>query len=175
MSWLLAAYRPLSTLSSGKSSFGQALFKSMKSMHILQFSFFFFTKTVLDNQVGYLTSLITLTSSILWTSSLIDVTLSSDIFRSSCFLGLMEGSMSSLCSMMSLLTLRWSLAGHENTSLFLLRKSSSSCSCCCSRAGLMVITLSGRSLSSGTFRNCALMVLLARVVFELCFLFSGRF
>jgi len=110
MSWLLvASSTTLSILGSGKSSFGQALFRSVKSIHIYHFPFFFFTGTVLASHVGYLTSLMTLASNNLWTSALTAATLSSDILQGFCFLGLMDGSMSSRCSMISLLTPRRSL------------------------------------------------------------------
>ena len=43
---------------SGKLSFGQALLRSVKSMHTLSFPFFFLTTTVFATQSGYCTSLI---------------------------------------------------------------------------------------------------------------------
>jgi hypothetical protein len=43
----------LSILESGKPFFGQHLLKSVKSMHILHFPFFFLTMTMFANHVGY--------------------------------------------------------------------------------------------------------------------------
>jgi hypothetical protein len=48
-----------SILGNGNSSFGQALLRSIKSMHILHLPLAFFTITVLASHFGYLTSLIT--------------------------------------------------------------------------------------------------------------------
>jgi len=46
-----------SMLGSGYESFGHALFKSVKSTHILHFPFAFFTRTTLANYSGYWISL----------------------------------------------------------------------------------------------------------------------
>jgi hypothetical protein len=47
-----------SILGNGNSSFGHALLRSVKSIHILYFLLAFFTMTVLANHSGYVTSLI---------------------------------------------------------------------------------------------------------------------
>jgi hypothetical protein len=48
-----------SILGNGNSSFGQALLRSVKSMHILHLQLAFFTITVLASHSGYFTSLMT--------------------------------------------------------------------------------------------------------------------
>jgi hypothetical protein len=107
-----------SILGRGNSSFGHALLRSMKSIHILHFPLAFFTLqywlTILD-----ITSLITLARRSLLTSFLAPSALSSDIFQSFCFLGLMVGSTLRECSFTSLLTPHRSLADQAKTSLLL--------------------------------------------------------
>ena len=89
INWLFAASSTiLSIRGRGKSSFGQALFRSVKFIHILHLPLFFFTGTVLASQVGYLTSRMTFASSRRWTSALTAAAFSSDILRGLCFLGL---------------------------------------------------------------------------------------
>ena len=51
-SWPAVASTIWSMLDSGKLSFGQALFKSVKSMRTLYLPFFFFTRTGLAIQSG---------------------------------------------------------------------------------------------------------------------------
>src|SRR5688500_5026838 len=114
-----AASTKESIIGNGNSSFGQALLRSIKSMHILHLPFAFFTITVLASHSGYLTSLITPALRSLFTSFRAPSALSSDIFRSLCFLGLKDGSTLSECSMTSLLTPQRSLADQTNTSLLL--------------------------------------------------------
>ena len=65
-----------SILGSGKLSLGQALFRSVKSTHILHLLFFFFTRTMFATHSGYLTSRIDLAASSLDTSSFIAALLS---------------------------------------------------------------------------------------------------
>src|SRR5688572_18141001 len=99
-----------SILSKGNSSFGHALLRYMKSIHILPFPLAFFTIIVLASHSGYVTSLITPTLRSLLTLFLAPSALSSDIFQSFCFLGLMVGYTLRKCSMTSLLTPQRSLA-----------------------------------------------------------------
>jgi len=76
--------------SKGKGSCGHALLRSVKSMHILHFPLAFFTITVLASHSGYVTSLITSALRSLFTSFRAPSALSSDIFRTLCFLGLKD-------------------------------------------------------------------------------------
>jgi hypothetical protein len=99
-----------SILGSGNSSFGHALLRSIKSMHILHFPLAFFTMIVLASHSGYVISLITPALRSLFTSFRAPLALSSDIFRSLCFLGLKGTSTLSECSITSLLTPQRSLA-----------------------------------------------------------------
>jgi hypothetical protein len=108
-----------SILGKGNSSFGHALLRSVKSIHILHFPLAFFTMTVLASHSRYITSLITLALRSLLTSFLTPSALSFDIFQSFCFLGLMVGSTLRVCSMTSLLTPQISLADQAKTSLLL--------------------------------------------------------
>jgi hypothetical protein len=108
-----------SILGKGNSSFRHALLRSVKSIHNLHFPLAFFTITVLANHSGYVTSLITPAHINLLTSFPAPSALSSDIFRSFCFLGLMVGSTLRECSIMSLLTPHRSLADQAKTSLLL--------------------------------------------------------
>ena len=150
MYWLFAASSTiLSIRGRGKLSFGQALFRSVKFIHILHLPLFFLTGTVLASQVGYLTSRMTFASSRRWTSALTAAAFSSDILRGICFQGLATGLISRRCSTMSLLTPRKSLADQVKTSLSLFRKSSSSSSSFVVRVALIFTTLSGRCLSKG--------------------------
>jgi hypothetical protein len=110
-----------SILGNGNSSFGQALLRSVKSMHILHLPLAFFTITVLASHFGYFTSLITPALRSLFTLFRAPSALSSVIFRSLCFLGLKDGSTLSECSMTSLLTPQRSLADQAKTSLLLNR------------------------------------------------------
>jgi hypothetical protein len=105
----------------GNSSFGHALLRSVKSIHILHFPLAFFTITMLASHSGYVTSLITPALRSLFTSFRAPSALSSDIFRSLCFLGLKDGSTLSECSMTSLLTPQRSLVVQAKTSLLLNR------------------------------------------------------
>ena len=65
----------------GKGSFGQALFKSVKSIQTLHFPFFFFTTTVFESQIGYCTSRIALNAKRRSTPSRIIRALSGASFR----------------------------------------------------------------------------------------------
>jgi hypothetical protein len=69
-----------SILGKGNSSFGHALLRSVKSIHILYFSLAFFTIIVLASHSGYVTSLITPALRSLLTSFLATSALTSDIF-----------------------------------------------------------------------------------------------
>jgi hypothetical protein len=108
-----------SILGQGNSSFGHALLRSVKSIHILYFPLAFFTIIMLASHSRYVTSLITPALRSLLTSFLAPLALSSDIFRSFCFLGLTVGSTLRECSITSLLTPQRSLADQEKTSLLL--------------------------------------------------------
>jgi hypothetical protein len=110
-----------SILGNRNSSFGQALLRSVKSMHILYLPLAFFTITVLASHSEYFTSLMTPALRSLFTSFRAPSALSSDIFRSLCFLGLKDGSILSECSITFLLTPQGSLADHAKTSLLLNR------------------------------------------------------
>ena len=117
-----------SILGSGNWSFLQALFRSVKSMHILIFPFVFGTNTTFASHYEYLTSLITFASSNLWTSAFTAIILSSNIFLCHCFLGLTFRFKSNECWIMYLLTPCGSEADQAKTSLFLARVSISSAS-----------------------------------------------
>jgi hypothetical protein len=67
-------------LGNGNSSFGHALSRSVKSMHILYFPLDLFTIIVLASHSGYVTSLITPALESLFTSFRAPSALSSDIF-----------------------------------------------------------------------------------------------
>jgi hypothetical protein len=118
-----------SILCKGNSSFGHALLRSMKSIHILHFPLAFFTITVLASHSGYATSLITPALRSLLTLFLAPWALSSDIFRSFCFLGLMVGSTLRECLMKSLLMPQRSLADQAKTSLLLNQNFNKTFSC----------------------------------------------
>jgi hypothetical protein len=118
-----------SILGNGNSSFGHALLRSVKSIHILHLPLAFFTITVLASHSGYFTSLMTSALRSLFTSFRAPSTLSSDIFRSLCFLGLKDGSTLSECSITSLLMPQRSLADQAKTSLLLNKNLSKVFSC----------------------------------------------
>jgi hypothetical protein len=118
-----------SILGNGNSSFGHALLRSVKSIHTLHFPLALFTMTVLASHSGYVTSLITPTHRSFFTSFHAPSALSSDTFRSLCFLGLKDGSTLSECSMMSLLTPQRSLTVQAKTSLLLNKNLSRVFSC----------------------------------------------
>jgi hypothetical protein len=118
-----------SILTSGKSSLGQHLFISVKSMHIRHFPFFLLTITMLANHFGYVTSLMNHVSNSHCTSAFAASTLSSDILRSFYFLCFAFGWIFNMCSINSLLTPIKSEVDQVNTSLFLSRSCrSSACS-----------------------------------------------
>src|SRR5688572_18018 len=108
-----------SILGNGNSSFGQALLRSVKSIHILHLPLAFFTITVLASHSGYFTSLMTPALRSLSTAFRAPSALSSDIFRSLCFLSLNDRSTLIECSITSLLTPQRSFADHAKTSLLL--------------------------------------------------------
>jgi hypothetical protein len=118
-----------SILGCGNSSFGHALLRSVKSIHILHFPLAVFTMIVLANHSGYVTSLITPALRSLFTSFHAPSALSSDIFRSLYFLGLKDESTLSECSIMSLLTPQRSLVVQAKTSLLLNKNLSKVFSC----------------------------------------------
>jgi hypothetical protein len=118
-----------SILGNGNSSFGHALLRSVKSIHILHFQLAFFTMTVLGSHSRYVTSLITPALRSISTSFRAPSALSSDIFQSLCFLGLKDESTLSDCLMMYLLTPQRSLVVQEKTSLLLNKNLSKVFSC----------------------------------------------
>ena len=112
----------LSILGSRYESFGQDLFRSVKSTHIRHFPFFFLTITTLDSHSGYWTGLMTPTSSNLYTSTFAASALSMDIFLTFCFLGFAPFATFKLCCARSWLTPWRSFADQANMSWFLCRK-----------------------------------------------------
>jgi hypothetical protein len=116
----------LSTLDIWKSSFGQHLLRSVKSVNIHHLPFFFLTITTFANQLGYRTSCMNRASNSLCTSAFVADTFSSDILQGFYFLGLAVGLTWSLCSIMSLLTPVRSEVCHAKTSLFLSKNESES-------------------------------------------------
>ncbi|GAA0151756.1 hypothetical protein LIER_10407 [Lithospermum erythrorhizon] len=76
-----------SGMGSGKSSFGQPWFRSLKSTHTLICPFFFRTGTIFDNQVGCTTSLMNLASMSLLISTSIEGTNSGQNRRCPCLTG----------------------------------------------------------------------------------------
>jgi hypothetical protein len=118
-----------SILARGKSSFGQHLLRSIKSVHIHHSEFFLWTITTLVNHCGYVTSLMNSASNRCCTSAFAAFIFSSDILRSFCFLGFVFGLTYNLCSITSLLTPIKSEVDQGKTSLFLSRNcSNSTCS-----------------------------------------------
>jgi hypothetical protein len=85
------------------------------------FSISFLHHHSISQPLLYVTSLITLALRSLFNSFHAPSALSSDIFRSLCFLGLKAGSTLSECSMISLLTPQRSLPDQAKTSLLLNR------------------------------------------------------
>ena len=139
-----------SILSNRNGSFLHALFRSMKSMHILMFPFLFGTNTTFASHSEYLTSLITFVSNSLCTSAFTAKISSSDIFLYRCFLSFTLGLMSRKCCIISLLTPFRSEADQAKTSLFLAKVSMSSASYSFDRLPLIVTFLSGTASSNGT-------------------------
>ena len=130
--------------------FLKALFKSVKSIHILILPFFFGTNTTFASQSEYLTSLMTFASSSLCTSVFAAKIMSSDIFLCLCFFCFMFGLMSRECYMMSLLTPCKSEANHAKMPLFLAKTSRSSSSSLLEMLPQMVTFLSRIASLSGT-------------------------
>jgi hypothetical protein len=137
-----------SILVRGKSSFGQHLLRSVKSIYIHHFLLFLQTITMLVNHCGYVTSLINPASNRRCTSALATSIFSSDILRRFYFLGFAFGLTCNLCSITSLLTPIKSEVDQAKTSLFLSRNCNSSA--CSSRliSALMHTVLSGTLGSS---------------------------
>jgi hypothetical protein len=106
-----------SILSSGNSSFGRALLRYVKSIHILHLPLDFLTMTILATRSGYATSLMTQALSNLFTSAFATSALSSDIFWSFCFRGLTLVSTFKACSIILLSTPHRSFADQAKTSL----------------------------------------------------------
>ena len=75
----------------------QALFRLVKSLHILIFPFFFGTKTTFASHSKYIISLMTFASKSLYTLAFATRILSSDIFLCLCFFNLIFGSISREC------------------------------------------------------------------------------
>jgi hypothetical protein len=121
MSQLAAESTIWSILVRGKSSFGQHLLRSVKSVHIHHFPFFLRTITTLANHCGYVTSLINPASNRHCTSAFTTSIFSSDILRSFCFLGFAFGLTCSLCSIIYLLAPIKSEVDQVKISLFLSR------------------------------------------------------
>jgi hypothetical protein len=111
----------LSILVRGKSSLGQHLLRSEKSMHIHHFLFFLCTITTLANHCGYRTSLMKPASNSHCTLAFTTSTFFSDILQSFCFLGFTFGLTYSLCSITSRLAPIRSEVDQAKTSLFLSR------------------------------------------------------
>jgi hypothetical protein len=132
---------------------GQHLFKSVKSVHIHQFLFFFLTMMMFASHCGYFTSLMKSTSSNLCISAFATFTFSSAILQSFYFFGLALGLTCSRCSMTSLLTATKSKVDHANTSLFLSRKLNSFGYSSWLASAPMHTVLSGTLGSNGTFLN----------------------
>jgi hypothetical protein len=110
-----------SILARGKSSLGQHLLRSIKSMHIHHFLFFLRTITTLANHCGYVTSLINPASNRCCTSAFATSIFSSDILQNFFFMGLAFGLTCGLCSITSLLTPIKLEVDQTKTSLFLSR------------------------------------------------------
>jgi hypothetical protein len=127
----------------GKSSLGQHLLRSVKSVHICHFPFFLRTITTLANHCGYVTSLINPASNRHRTSAFATSIFSSNILRSFCFLGFTFGLTCSLFPITSPLTPIKSEVDQAKTSLFLSRYYRSYA--CSSRliSALMHMVLSG--------------------------------
>jgi hypothetical protein len=135
---------------------GQHLFKSVKSMNIRHFPFFFLTMMMFASYCRYFTSLMKHASSNLFTSAFTAFTFSSAILRSFCFFGLTLGLTYSRCSMSSLLTPTKSKVNHSNTLLFSSRKLSSFV-CSSWLASAPMHTVLSRTVGSrGTFLNSPL-------------------
>ena len=105
-------------LGSGYGSFGQHLFRSVKSTYIHHFPFFFLTITTLANHSKYYTSLMTPSSSNLCTLAFAASALSVDIFLSFCFHGFAPLATFKLCCARSRLMPYRSFADQANTSWF---------------------------------------------------------
>jgi len=69
ISYPMVASMRISEIGIGKSSFGHALFKSLKSTHIRICPFFFCTGTMLETHLGYFTSLMKFAAMSLSTSA----------------------------------------------------------------------------------------------------------
>jgi hypothetical protein len=147
---LAALSTEVSILGRGNGSFLQVLFRSMKSMHILIFLFFFGTSTTLASHSEYLTSLMAFASNGLCTSAFAANILSSDIFLYRCFFGFIFGLISRECCMISLLAPFRSEDDQTKTSLFLAKVSMSSASFSFERLSSMVTFLSNTAFSNET-------------------------
>jgi hypothetical protein len=84
------------------------------------------------------------------TSAFAAMTFLSDILRSLCFLGLVEGLTCNLCSIISMLTHVRSKVLHANTSLFLSKNESNYASSLDVKSWDIITVLSGTLGSSGT-------------------------
>jgi hypothetical protein len=84
--------------------FGQHLFRSVKSIQICHFPFFFRTITMFANHWGYVTSVMKPASSNHCTSAFAPSNFSSDVLWSFCFLGFTFRLTCSLCSIISTYT-----------------------------------------------------------------------
>ena len=147
-----AASTNVSMRSSGYSSFGHALLRMVKSMHIRHLPFFFSTITTFASHSGYCTSQMTPASSNFCTSACAAFYLSSDIGRGLCFAGLAFGFTLSVCSMTPRLTPRKSDEDHANMS-WLFRRNWISLA---SSSPLPMVTIrSGMSSHNGTFFVCS--------------------
>ena len=127
----------------------QALLRSVKSMHILILPFFLGTRTTFASHSGYIISLMTFTSRNLCTSALAAKILSSDIFLCLWFLGLIFGSMSNECCIMSLVTPCSSEALQAKMSWFFYSTFNNCISSSLVRVAAMVILLSNTTSSRG--------------------------
>lgn len=110
-----------------KQSLGHALFKSMRSTHILHFSLVFFTNTTFASHVGNFSSFTNPASRSLFTSSSMAACLSVAWWLIFFLTRLAEGLICKSCVITSRLILGMSDDNHAKTSLFAL-KSTISCS-----------------------------------------------
>lgn len=106
-----------SILCEGKLSFGQALFMSVKSTHILHYPFFHFTNTTLATHFGYCTSLIDPMVSSFSTSSLVALFLYGLNLHVFWITGRCSGSMDKQCEIIFVSIPGISSCFHANTSL----------------------------------------------------------
>jgi hypothetical protein len=116
---------------------GHHLFKSVKSVHIHHFLFFWWTIMTLAYHCRYLTSLMNSTSNSYCTSAFAASTFSSNILRSFCFFYFTCRFTCSLCSITSLLTPTKSEVDQAKILLFLSRN----CRCSACSSGFISVPM----------------------------------